>query len=189
MVEAEWLLELFPDARFVVPVRRPLNHVASLRKQHKLFCKAAAEYPRSVKHLQRVGHFEFGADRRAINAGDRDTVASIEKLWESGEEVRGWARYWAHLYGFLAERLEQNEKLRDAVRLVRYEDMCEDTEQELGATLEHARLTESADAIVAHFSERISAPSYYSPDFTAEEEAALIEETAEVAGWYGYEAN
>ena len=36
----EYLLRLFPDARFVVPVRDPVWHIASLMKQHKLFCKA-----------------------------------------------------------------------------------------------------------------------------------------------------
>ncbi|QDG54854.1 sulfotransferase [Persicimonas caeni] len=185
----EYLLALFPDARFIVPVRRPQNQVASLRKQHKLFTKAAREHPRSVAHLQRVGHYEFGADRRAINAGDRKLVASVESLWKtdtSADQVRGWARYWAHLYGYLADRLDANPKLRDAVHLVRYEDLCSNTERELHALLDHAQLTDSQDAIVAHYAERISAPSYYSPDFSDEERAAIDEETAEVAGWFGY---
>lgn len=69
---------------------------------------------------------------------------------------------------------------------MRYEDLCSDTEQELHALLDHARLKDSKDAIVAHYAERISAPSYYSPDFSDEERAAIEEETADVAGWFGY---
>ena len=34
----EYLLKLFPDARFVIPVRDPVWHIASLMKQHALFC-------------------------------------------------------------------------------------------------------------------------------------------------------
>ena len=37
----EYLLQLFPDARFVIPVRDPRWHIASLIKQHALFCPAA----------------------------------------------------------------------------------------------------------------------------------------------------
>ena len=31
----EYLLQLFPDARFVIPVREPVSHIASLRRQHE----------------------------------------------------------------------------------------------------------------------------------------------------------
>src|SRR5918996_1406141 len=34
----EYLLKLFPEARFVIPVREPVWHIASLMKQHALFC-------------------------------------------------------------------------------------------------------------------------------------------------------
>ena len=40
-----YLQQLFPDARFVVPVREPLWHVASLMKQHALFCAAEERHP------------------------------------------------------------------------------------------------------------------------------------------------
>jgi len=32
-----YLVKVFPDARFIVPIREPMTHIASLRKQHNLF--------------------------------------------------------------------------------------------------------------------------------------------------------
>ena len=65
-----YLLKLFPDARFVIPVRDPLWHVASLMKQHQLFCREEEQNPRVLRHMRRSGHFEFGLGRRVINTGD-----------------------------------------------------------------------------------------------------------------------
>ena len=99
-----YLQKLFPTARFVVPVRDPRWHVASLMKQHRLFCAEERRDPRILKHMQRAGHLEFGLDRRAINVGDTACAQAIEALWRDGQEVRGWARYWAMLYGFVLDQ-------------------------------------------------------------------------------------
>ena len=85
----EYLLKLFPDARFVVPVRDPVWHIASLMKQHALFCEGCSRHPEAVRHLQRVGHFEFGLDRRPINAGDPALLSRVASAWGRGDELRG----------------------------------------------------------------------------------------------------
>ena len=39
------------------------------------------------------------------------TPRSIEQVlacWRDGAEVEGWARYWSHIYGYVADRLEAN---------------------------------------------------------------------------------
>lgn len=188
LTRLEYLLTLFPDARMVVPVRAPRSHVASLRKQHALFCDAADAYPRSVAHLDQVGHYEFGRHRRAINAGDAEAVRSIEALWATGDEVRGWARYWAHMYGYVSDRLASSGALREATLLVRYEELCGEPEAQLRRLLEHCALS-PGDEVIARFRDRLRAPSYYQPQFTDEEEAAIAEETAEVARRFGYDAD
>ena len=43
-----YLARLFPDARFLIPVRSPLAHVHSLVKQHQLFTDYAARDRRVV---------------------------------------------------------------------------------------------------------------------------------------------
>ncbi len=192
-----WLHAVFPDARFVVPVRAPAAHVASLVKQHALFSRAARAHPRSVAHLDRVGHFEFGAHRTPVNAGDDDAVARVRADWAAGREARGWARYWAHLYGWLHRTLEADPALAEATRLVRYEELCRDPSPVLRGILEHTGLGAAdggdgggtgpeVEAVVARFVDRISAPAYYQPDFTAREREAIRRETGQLARALGF---
>lgn len=181
-----YLQRLFPDARFVIPVRDPLWHIASLMKQHRLFLAGEEGNPRALRHLQRVGHFEFGQDRRPINPGDAEAVREIMDLWAQGEEVRGWARYWALLHDFLADQLERDAGLRAACRVVRYEELCARPAEILAELLAFCALP-ADDSLVAELAAPIRFPDYYAPRFTAEERAIIAQETAAAARRFGYE--
>jgi hypothetical protein len=176
----EFLLKLFPDARFLVPIRRPRDHVASLMKQHELFTVGEARYPRALAQMQACGHFEFGLDRRLINFGDGATVADVEQLWAQGEEARGWARYWAQVYGFLAQRLAASAALRRAVLVVRFDDLCGNAEESVRQVADHCLLP-STRRMRKELAARLHAPTYYQPRFSAAEETAIDEETFAVA--------
>jgi hypothetical protein len=182
-----YLAKLFPDARFVIPVRDPVWHVASLMKQHRLFLEGQRDNPKAVRHLRRVGHFEFGQDRRPIHAGDDAAVAEIEQLWRAGEEVRGWARYWSYLHRYIADLLEQDAILRPAVQVVRYEDLCAAPPAVMADLLDHCGLAASPDFLAAAAG-RFHAPTYYRPRFSADELAIIADETAETAHRFGYES-
>lgn len=184
----EYLLKLFPGARFIVPVRRPRAQIASLRKQHALLLEAARRHPQSVAYLDRIGHFEFGAHRRPIHFGDGPAVERVQHLWSAGEEVHGWARYWAMAYGHIAGRLRANTALRSATLIVRYEDLCHDSAPQLRRVLEHCGLDGDEPSLVERFANRLTPPTYYDPTFTEEEERVIAEETAEIAGFFGYAA-
>ncbi len=179
LTRLSYLLKLFPDARFVLPVRDPRWQVASLIKQHRLFCREEERDPRILAHMRRVGHFEFGLDLRPVNTGDTARVESIRELWRKGELVRGFARYWAMLYGFLLDRLAADEALRARALLVRYEDLCDRAEATLERIFAHVALPLSAEER-ARAAARLSRPDYYRPAFDAAEEAALAEEAGEV---------
>ncbi|HUE70750.1 MAG TPA: sulfotransferase [Pirellulaceae bacterium] len=181
----EYLLKLFPDARFVVPIRRPRDHVASLMKQHELFAAGEARYPRALAQMRACGHFEFGLDRRVINLGDDPAVAAVEQLWSEGEEARGWARYWSQVYGFLSQRLAANAALRRAALVVRYEDLCGQAEETVRRVSEHCQLPIDK-SLQAALAGRLHTPTYYRPTFSAAEAAAIEEETCEVASRFGY---
>jgi len=176
----EYLLKLFPDARFLIPIRRPREHVASLMKQHALFTAGETRHPRALAQMRACGHFEFGLDRRVINFGDCDAVTAVERLWNDGEEARGWARYWSQVYGFLLERLAANAALRRAVFVVRFEDLCENSEEMIRQVADHCLLPTNKSMRKA-LAARLHAPTYYRPRFTAAEEAAIDEETSAVA--------
>ncbi len=179
-----YLRKLFPDARFVVPVRDPLWHVASLMKQHRLFCAEETRDPRILAHMRRAGHLEFGLDRRAINVGD-GVAQEVERLWAEGQEVRGWARYWNSLYRFVARQREADPGLGEATLVVRYEELCERPRETLRAVLAHAGM-EADEAELDTLAGRLSAPGYYAPGFTDEERGVIAEETAEARGLLGY---
>jgi hypothetical protein len=181
----EYLLKLFPDARFVIPVREPAWHVASLMKQHALFCAGESRHPEALKHMRRVGHFEFGLDRRPINAGDPAAVAGITAAWERGDEVEGWSRYWAHLYRYLADRLGANPALRAASLLVRFEDLCRAPHETIRTILAHCRLG-AEEAWIAERAAAIRFPSYYQPRFDQDELETIARHTAETAARFGY---
>ncbi len=121
-----YLQRMFPEARFVLPIRKPESHIGSLMRQHKRFTEGLATNPKGREHLRRIGHFEFGPDRRPVCVGRSNTTAEIADLWSRGEEIAGWARYWAMVYGFVADQFDRDSQLRDAVLVLRYEDLCSD---------------------------------------------------------------
>ena len=180
-----YLARLFPDARFVVPVREPRAHVASLAKQHRLFCEQERQDPRVLRHMRRVGHYEFGLDRRPLNVGDTEAAMSVARLWEAGEEARGLARHWALVYGFVLDQLERDPALRERTLILRYEDACADGAAVLGRTFAHVAL-DLPPAQLQTMAGRLSAPTYYRDGFGEAEAAAIAEETAGVAARLGY---
>lgn len=181
----EYLLKLFPDARFVIPVRDPAWHVASLMKQHALFSDGVGQSPQALRHLRRVGHFEFGPDRRPVNAGDRARIDAIARLWAEGTEADGWALYWSHIYGHIADRLDASPALRDAALIVRYEELCRAPRETLRAVLDHCCLA-APDTTVDRLASGIRYPTYYRPSFTEAEMDAIERHTRDTARRFGY---
>jgi hypothetical protein len=185
LTRLEYLLKLFPTARFVIAVREPVAHIASLMKQHALFCAAEKAHPRALAYMRRVGHFEFGLDRRPVNAGDDEAIAAVEHCWQGGREVEGWARYWTHLYGYVADRLAASARLREAVGVIRYEDLCREPEKTLAELFDHCGL-QNAQPLIAHAAPTIRAPTYYAPSFDAEDMATIARFTGPTRERLGY---
>ncbi|MGE0231971.1 MAG: sulfotransferase [Flavobacteriaceae bacterium] len=180
-----YLLKLFPDARFVIPVRAPADHIASLIKQHRLFSTASEADGRVAEYLRRSGHFEFGPDRRAVNTGASSAVPPAAKSWAQGDETAGWAHQWADVYGHVAGLLE-DPIMRDAIMIVRYEDLCIDPAGTLSGILGHCAL--APGDIPRRASETVSAPDYYRPSFEKSELATIARITGDVAARFGYRA-
>jgi len=181
-----YLLRMFPDARFIIPVRAPASHVASLRRQHIWFSQGHRLWPRSLAYMQRSGHFEFGLDRRPMNLGNGDRVKQIQQAWAAGEEVRGLAMYWDMVYGYLANLLDSDAQVREAALVVRFETLCAEAAKTLQAVLDHCRLPDAA-SIIEHHAPAISSPSYYSSGFSANDLEIIRAETAATASRWGYE--
>lgn len=180
-----YLARLFPDARFLLPIRAPYDHVASMLKQHRLFAEAEARNPAISLHLKRIGHVEFGLGRQPINPGDATGTRAVLDCWAAGDEVRGWAKYWALVYGAVQAQLAADATLSDRCLTVRFEDLCDRPDETVAGLVRHLGLPDDA-ATLADLSAGFRRPDYYTPSFSEAEHAAIIEETAEVAGRYGY---
>lgn len=182
-----YILKLYPDARVIVPVRHPVNHVASLVKQDRLFDRLAGEDRRVALQLRMSGHFEFGPGRRCINVGDHDAAADIQNCWSHDDKVGGWAGYWSSVYGFALDQFERNPLVRNVVEFVRYEDLCDQPSRQIDRLLDHCRLpAEPFDAIRAHYVDQLTAPEYYKPAFSSAEIKRIEALAGPVAERLGY---
>jgi hypothetical protein len=174
----EYLLKLFPDARFIIPIRSPVQQVASLIKQHRLFSQQNAEDSRVSRQLQLSGHYEFGPLRCPIIVGDDRRAHYSQDL----DDIAWYASQWADVYGYLHERMNANQTLAEACLVVRYEDTCSDAIKSLETVFKHLDLDdEQGEKIIAACAPTISAPEYYRADFSAAEAAQIRKVTSDTA--------
>jgi hypothetical protein len=187
LMRLAYLQKQFTDARFVLPIRDPVWHIASLMKQQTLFEAGERAHPRAVDHLRRVGHFEFGLDRRPIHTGNDAAIARVRTLWADGEEVAGWAHYWAMIYSTIADQLDRDAAIRDSSLIVRYEALCAESQATLSGFYEHCGLAVD-DATLASAAEHLRLPGYYKPAFAEIEIEQIREIAGPVAERFGYAA-
>ncbi len=179
-----YLLRLYPDARFVIPVRAPEAHIASLVRQHERFSEGERRHPRALAHMRRAGHFEFGLGRRPMNLGDGARVREVERAWARGGAL-GWARYWAMVHDHLADTLGSSPALRAASLIVRHEDLCARPAEQLAALFAHCRLN-APQEYLARLIAGVSRPDYYSNPLSAADAGVIRAETADAARRWGY---
>ncbi len=169
-----YILSLFPDAKFLIPVRDPVHHIASLAKQQALFMRASQEDPRVPLQLAMSGHFEFGPERTHVNLGQPQVSQAINDSWEQGREVEGWARYWAMTYRHIFDQMEEFPEVRKACLLFRYEDYCAHSATVIDAILDHCELPHDMfNSARSEYIERLTLPNYYQPDFTPDEQKQI----------------
>jgi hypothetical protein len=180
-----YLARLYPDARFIIPVRAPAGHIASLRRQHLWFSRGQRRHPRALAYMRWSGHFEFGLDRRPMHLGDGARVRRVLQAWAAGDEVRGLALYWDMVYGYLARLLASDARVRDAALVVRFETLCAEPVATLRAVFAHGALPDAENLVERHAA-GIRSPTYYESHFSAEELAVIRAETADTAELWGY---
>jgi sulfotransferase family protein len=179
----EYLLKLFPDARFIIPIRDPVQQVASLLKQHRRFSQQNVADSRVSRQLQLSGHYEFGPRRCPIIVDESRLTHYGQEL----EDVAWYANQWADVYGFLHKRMEENQTLAKACLVVRYEDVCSQTSKSLGKIFAHLDLADQwAEQLIAAYEPIISAPDYYQPGFSAQQQELIQKLTRDTAESYAY---
>jgi hypothetical protein len=184
LTRIRYLASLFPDALFLLPIRHPMTHVQSLTRQHRLFCRYAAQDERVGPYLRAVGHYEFGPGRAPIFV-DRIGTARTLEFWSSGNDSAGYAQQWSDLYGHVLDMLRSERGLQERVRLVRFEDLTADPARELAEVLAFTQLgdREAAGRLAAGIAE----PSL--PDGIDAGAAECWQIVESVASAYGYTMN
>ncbi|MBV7378097.1 sulfotransferase [Maritimibacter dapengensis] len=92
--------DAFPDARFVVPLRAPLDHAMSLHRQHMRYLDIHAESGFASDYMRDIGHFEFGDLHRPILFPGMDAVIEAH----DPKSLDYWLAYWICAYRHIAER-------------------------------------------------------------------------------------
>ncbi|MGA8473820.1 MAG: sulfotransferase [Candidatus Cybelea sp.] len=190
VVRMQYLRKLFPDARFLLYIRNPVDHVASLIKQDRIWAELEQSDPRQIEIIELTGHHEFGPHQVMANVGNPEELREIRRLFDSGQVAQSRARYWAYVYGFVAKQLQDDPELAKRVCVVRYEDLCTDSLATIDRIVAHTELRpETFAATREAYNQKLSFPDYYKPKFDAEQLSAITSATSEVAGQFGYDVD
>jgi hypothetical protein len=188
VVRMQYLRRLFPDARFLLYIRNPIDHVASLIKQDRIWAELERDDPRQIEIIELTGHHEFGPHQVMANVGQPEVLHELRRLFDAGNVVESRARYWAYVYGFVAQQLDADPGLARQVCIVRYEDLCSDSLATIDRILGHTGLAAEPFAAAREtYAKKLSFPDYYKPAFDGEQLAAIARATNDVARYFGYD--
>ncbi len=184
----EYILKLFPTAKFLIVVRNPIDHIASIIKQDQIFHEMERKHKQLLHWTKIIGHREFGSAKLCINVNNTEEIEQIRELWKKEETcVKGWAIYWSSIYEAVLEFLQKNKELEKAVLMVRYEDLCENSNETLDNIINHLELShEKFTEIKTEYSKKLTKPTYYKPKFSEKEIQTIIELTKKTAEKFNY---
>jgi hypothetical protein len=184
----EYIQKIFPNVKFLIIVRNPFDHIASLAKQDKILSEVERQDPRLLDWTKIIGHREFGGAKICINLGDSNTVQEIRNHWsDKTAYVKGWAKYWASVYSHVHQTLENNQKLAEAALVVRYETLCEEPDATIDRIIEHTELDpKKFEHVKKEYVKTLRPPSYYSVQYTEEEKVSIKVITGPVAKLFDY---
>ncbi len=87
-----YLLDVFPECRIVVPLRRPECHAASLLRQHANFTKRQTDDEFVRRYMRDIGHFEFGLIHKPFGFTNFDPGRFDPSAGNY------WLNYWVRTY-------------------------------------------------------------------------------------------
>lgn len=154
------LKEMLPDAHILVVLRHPLEHAASLLRQHRNFAMQQAADSFVTRYMADIGHFEFGELHRPFGF-----PGLSERATPDAHDY--WLAYWIAAFQHVEERYEH-------VQILPYEALCSDPGpvlQQLCLTLDldPGELSGATDLIRPLT--RKTDPGQFSPALVAEAEA------------------
>ncbi|MHA2243980.1 MAG: sulfotransferase family protein [Candidatus Hodarchaeales archaeon] len=184
----EYIHKLFPDVKFIIIIRDPFSHIASLAKQDRILKELEQENARLLDWTKIIGHREFGSARVCINFDNFSTIQRTRQLWNRRDTyVKGWAVYWAQTYSYIHRKLQAQPNLAKASLIVRYEDLCESPEMTIDRIIDHIEVNPKMfNKIKEHYCRKLHKPTYYGTTYTKKEHESILNITGEIAEKYGY---
>lgn len=108
------LIKLFPDATLLIPFRHPLQHAASLLRQHQNFLELHSKDGFACDYMKAIGHFDFGKNLKPIDFDG--WLKNIKSL--NSNTLLFWIKYWVSVYGYI------NTKADEKIFLLSYDELC-----------------------------------------------------------------
>ncbi len=136
-----YLRKVFPKATILVPFRDPLQHAASLMKQHENFLRLHQEDDFYREYMEAVGHYDFGRTLKPINFDGWYESRSVR----STMSVSFWLEYWSATYGYLLRQSQSVPK----ISFVGFEQVCLRPHDSLMQIMEAAGYSEDEDFVTA----------------------------------------
>jgi hypothetical protein len=151
------LRRMFPDACVVIPFRQPVNHAASMLRQHRNFLARHTSDPFSKTYMQDIGHFEFGQLHRPIHFGNTTEG--------DPETIEYWLSYWISAFEHILSRQAQ-------IHLVSFENLCAGGASTFGRIAE--RIGIATTSVGADFSSIFREPPDYHQNIEIRDHRLLV---------------
>lgn len=161
-----WLTANLPDAQILVPFRAPLQHAASLLRQHRNFLRIHASDAFARRYMAAIGHFDFGANLRPI-----DFDGWLKQVDAAPTTLTFWLRYWIACYGHLLQEDDPR------VRFLDFDGLCRSPGRTLAAVTEFLQVPDPARLIAGQ--ERVHSPRPHDVD-TSTVPADVLDAAAQV---------
>jgi hypothetical protein len=126
----KFILKMFPDAKLVLCIREPIQQAKSMARVHQEFMRLAANDRSFGKKLSRLGHFEFGPERKAITI-NRDGCRLTETYWKQDDHYRGYLQQWIDVYTFVRNHYMNDDTARPHILLADYGSFTDDASSEI----------------------------------------------------------
>jgi hypothetical protein len=116
-----YLNRVFPDAIIILLFRSPIQHAASLLKQHRNFLSIHQDDVFAQKYMADTGHFDFGDNLRPVDFNGWFSKQADRDL----NSLSFWLQYWVNTYSYLFG------KSNDQVRFLSFDSLCDQPQRSL----------------------------------------------------------
>lgn len=108
------LIEIFPNSTALVLFREPLQHAASMLRQHRHFSAQQRQDSFFSDYIAWLGHDEFGLNHRPCIMDNEWDFQQYDK-----NTIDYWLAYWIHVYSYIKDHHHKN------TFFLSYEKLCQ----------------------------------------------------------------